>query len=272
MSIDKVIDSRMDPAAAFVRLVDIMAQLRAPGGCPWDREQSAESLLPYVIEEAYEVVEAIESGDTNEIRDELGDLLLQVVFHAEIARERGAFDIADVCRAISDKLERRHPHVFGDVTARTADEVVRNWARIKAGERAARGGADGALAGVPASLPALLQAERIAEKASHVGFDWPTVAGVLVKLREEIDELERAVASADGTAAAAELGDVLFTLASVGRHLGSSAEQALRAATARFARRFAVMERQAADAERPLAECDPEELERLWRLAKATAG
>jgi MazG family protein len=257
-----------DLTSAFARLVDIMARLRAPGGCPWDREQSRETLRPYVIEEAYEVLEAIDHDDPEGLRDELGDLLLQVVFHAEIARERGEFDVADVCRAIGDKLERRHPHVFADVTVRDSEEVARNWAAIKARERVAKGGSDTALAGVPASLPALLAAERLGEKASRVGFDWSSVAGVIEKVREELGELEAAVAARDGAATGHELGDLLLAVANLGRHLDHSAEMVLRAANARFACRFQEMERQALRDGVPLRERSPDTLERLWQDAK----
>jgi MazG family protein len=260
----------MTSAEAFTRLVDIMARLRAPGGCPWDREQSRESLRPYLIEEAYEVLDAIDAGDVDSIRDELGDLLLQVVFHSRIAAERGEFDVADVCEAVSDKLERRHPHVFGDVTVRDSGEVLRNWAAIKARERRDRGDSHSAVAGLPGSLPALLYAQRLGEKAARVGFDWPSLDGVLAKVREELDELERALAAGDGTAVGDELGDLLFTLASVGRHVGHSAELTLRNAALRFITRFQQMERQADTEGAPLTERSPEDLDRLWCAAKRT--
>jgi ATP diphosphatase len=258
----------MSAADEFGRLVGIMARLRAAGGCPWDREQSRESLRPYLIEEAYEVLEAIDGGDVADIADELGDLLLQVVFHAQIASEGAEFDIADVCSTIADKLVRRHPHVFGGLTVRDAGEVVHNWARIKAHERGARGLAADALAGVPQSLPALLQAERLGEKARRVGFDWADVRGVLDKAREELAELEQALSAGDRAVAGAELGDLLLTLASVGRHLGCSAELVLRAANTRFADRFREMERQATREGAPLGDRGPEDLDRLWRAAK----
>src|SRR5262245_19899359 len=169
-----------DPSVAdsFTRLVEIMARLRAPGGCPWDREQTPQSLRPYVLEEAYEVVDALDHGDPAELRDELGDLLLQIVFQSQLASEAGSFTVADVARAISEKLVRRHPHVFGDVKVQDADEVMRNWRRLKAAERAAKG-ETGALAGVPRALPALVRAEQLGEKAGHVGLDWSTAQGVL---------------------------------------------------------------------------------------------
>src|SRR5437016_222282 len=177
-------------AIAMTRLLEIMDRLRDPGGCPWDREQSLRSLTPYLLEEAHEVIEAIEAGDAAHHREELGDLLFQVVFQARIAREEGKFDFADVCDGISDKLTRRHPHVFGDVSVSGSREVVRNWERIKAEERTQKGQAPrSAIGGVPAGLPALVRGERITEKAAAVGFDWPDMDGVLAKVREELGEL-----------------------------------------------------------------------------------
>jgi MazG family protein len=258
----------MSPADAFTRLVNIMDRLRAPGGCPWDREQSRESLRPYLIEEAYEVLDAIDERDPASIKDELGDLLLQVVFHAQIAAEQGDFDVADVCTAICDKLERRHPHVFGSTVVRDSAEVTRNWAAIKAEEREARGASRTAIAGLPSSLPALLTAHRLGEKASRVGFDWSSVDGVLAKVREEFRELEDALAAGDINHAADELGDLLLALASLGRHLGHSAELTLRSATGRFRARFREMERQADAEGRPLSGRAPEDLDHLWREAK----
>lgn len=267
----KVRPLRMSPEQTFRRLVDIMARLRAPGGCPWDREQSRTTLRPYLIEEAYEVLEAIDTGDVHGLKEELGDLLLQVVFHAQIASESGEFGIAEVCTAVSDKLERRHPHVFGDVTVRDSAEVLRNWAQIKAEERGNDVRRAGALAGVPSSLPALLAAHRIGEKAASVGFDWAATDDVLLKVREELGELERAVASGDASAAGEELGDLLLALSSVGRHLGQDAEQALRGAMRRFVGRFQTMERASVADGVSLRDRTPEELERLWNAAKQAA-
>src|SRR5919202_5560733 len=181
--------------AAIDRLLRIMDRLRDPGGCPWDREQTLRSLTPYLLEEAHEVIEAIEAGDAQHHKDELGDLLFQVVFQARIAREEGKFDFAEVCDAIAKNLPRRHPHVFGDVSVSGSREVVKNWERIKADERKAKGDAPrSAIGGVPAGLPALVRAERITEKAAAVGFDWPDLPGVLAKVREELAELEQATA------------------------------------------------------------------------------
>lgn len=257
----------MPAAAAFTRLLDTMTRLRAPGGCPWDREQSRESLRPYLIEEAYEVLEAINSGDLSEIKDELGDLLLQVVFHAQIASERGEFTMADVCEAVNEKLERRHPHVFGSLNVRDSAEVLRNWATIKAAERSRHGRPTSAVAGVPASMPALLAAERIGEKVRRTGFDWLCARAVLEKVREELDELEREL-EADSSSASAELGDLLLSVASLGRHMGTSAELALREALARFMERFRLMESRARAEGRELAERSPDELEQLWQAVK----
>jgi tetrapyrrole methylase family protein/MazG family protein/ATP diphosphatase len=261
--------------ASLARLIDIMARLRAPGGCPWDREQTHDSLRPYVVEEAYEVLDAIESGDPEALCDELGDLLLQVLFHAEIASETGAFRLADVARAIAEKLERRHPHVFADVEVRDADEVVRNWRRIKAEERANMrsdgdtSGLAGVLAAIPRALPALTRAQEVGEKLAHAGFDWPDVSGVLAKVDEERQELGGAIEHGDQAAARAEVGDLLLTAASLARHLGVSAEMALRDATARLERRVAHVEAAAHAAGRSLESLDDAERERLWRAAKS---
>ena len=183
-------------AAAIDRLLGIMDKLRDPGGCPWDREQTLRTLTPYLLEEAHEVIEAIEAGDAKNHREELGDLLFQVVFQARIAREEGKFGFADVCDAISDKLTRRHPHIFADATVKDSREVIKNWERIKAEERKEKGDAPrSAIGGVPAGLPALVRAERITEKAAAVNFDWPDLGGVMAKVKEELAELEEAIAA-----------------------------------------------------------------------------
>jgi MazG family protein len=262
-----------DPRAAeaFARLVEIMAQLRGPEGCPWDREQTPESLRPYLVEEVYEVLEAIDGGDGEAVRDELGDLLLQVVFQSQLAAEAGRFTIADVARAISDKLVRRHPHVFGDVRVRDADEVVRNWKRIKAEERRTKGEAADPFAGVPAALPALVRADQLGEKAAHVGLDWRDADGVIEKVDEERRELAAAIATGDRGAIERELGDLLLAVASLARHLGVSAEMALRAANDRFVARVRRMEAEARARGATLGELGPEELDRLWSAAKASA-
>jgi len=224
--------------ATLVRLVGVMRRLLAPNGCPWDREQSLETLRKYVLEEACEVIDAIESGSREALREELGDLLLQVVFQAELLRKEGKFAIDDVIAGIVEKLVSRHPHVFGDVKAETAHEVLTNWEKLKAKEKQGRG----ILAGVPRSLPALVRAQRIGEKVSRVGFDWPDSRGSMEKVREEIGELERAIASGDAHHQEEELGDVLFALVNLARHLEVDAEGALRRTIDKFTTRFAHVE------------------------------
>ena len=255
-------------AETFSRLVDIMARLRGPDGCPWDREQTPETLRPYLLEEVYEVLEALDGGDAAAIRDELGDLLLQIVFQSQLAAEAGRFTVADVATAIADKLVRRHPHVFGDVKVRDAQEVVRNWGRIKAEERRRKGEDGDVFAGVPAALPALLRAQQLGEKAAHVGLDWPDMNGVLDKLREEQRELEAAVATGDRAAIEHELGDLLLTAASLARHLDVTAEIALRFANDRFVDRVRRVVAAARGRGVDPATLDPAELDRLWQAAK----
>ncbi len=250
---------------AFDELVQIMERLRAPGGCPWDREQTHRSIRKYVIEEAYEVAEAIDRDDPHELCGELGDLLLQVVFHAEMAREAGRFTIEDVCRRISEKMRRRHPHVFGDVEVVDAAEVVRNWEAIKAGER---GAGASAIDGVPRSLPALQRAERLGEKAARVGFDWPDAPAVLAKVDEERRELGEALAGGDRERITAELGDLLLAIANLARKLDVEPEAALAAAVDRFEARFRHLEGELRAAGRKVASTSPEELDRLWEEAK----
>jgi MazG family protein len=255
-------------ADTFTSLVEIMARLRGPGGCPWDHEQTPESLRPYLLEEAYEVLEAIEGGDAAALREELGDLLLQIVFQSQLAAEAGRFTIADVARAISDKLVRRHPHVFGDVRVRDAGEVVRNWGRIKAEERRAAGKDGDHFSGIPAVLPALARAQRLGERARHLGLDWSGVGGVQAKVREEHQELELAIASGDPRAVEHELGDLLLTLTSLARHLGLSAEIALRAASDRFVERARRVEATAREGGQDVASLTAEERDRLWTASK----
>lgn len=249
------------------RLVDIMARLRAPDGCPWDLEQTPTTLRPYLLEETYEVLEAIDAGDPAELRDELGDLLLQVVFQAQLAADDGRFTIADVARAIADKLVRRHPHVFGDVQVRDAREVSQNWSRIKAEERRRTGTTD-LFAGVPRSLPALALAQQLGEKAARVGLDWTAARDVLTKVDEERGELEAAIDDADPAAVEHELGDLLLAVASLGRHLGLSPELALRAANDRFMARVRHADAAAAASGTALVDLPEAERERLWQAAK----
>jgi MazG family protein len=256
---------------AFEELVRVMHRLRGPGGCPWDREQTHDSIKPYLIEEAYEVVEAIDARDDSELCGELGDLLLQIVFHAEMAGEQGRFSVTDVIRAITEKMVRRHPHVFADTRVSGAGEVVRNWSRIKAGER--RTAADSsALAGVPRAMPALLRAQRLGEKAGHAGFDWREASGVLAKLSEELDELRTAMANGDPARVEAELGDLLYAATSLARHVRLSAEDALTRAADRFSRRFRFMEDALAAHGRDIHSATAEELDALWEEAKRAVG
>jgi tetrapyrrole methylase family protein/MazG family protein len=251
----------------------IAARLRAPGGCPWDREQDHASLRPFLLEEAYEVYDALEHGATDGLAEELGDLLLQIVLHAQLGAEEGLFDLDDVYRHIAAKIVRRHPHVFADAHAATAGDVIQNWERIKARERAARGGEPrasdslpAAFAGLARSLPALAYAREMQERAAALGYDWPDVEGVIEKLEEEAVELLEAE---DDTHRTEEFGDLLLVLVNLGRKLGIDAESALRAGCAKFARRFALVERFAEERGRTLDAMTFEELDELWDRAKA---
>ena len=256
----------------------ISARLRQPDGCPWDREQTHTSLRKHLLEEAYEVYDALEAGATPELAGELGDLWLQIVLHAQLAAEAGVFDLADVQAAIASKIVRRHPHVFGDAIARTASDVNRQWERIKADERAALAEAEGgsereagtsnpasALDGISPSMPALAASQEMQDRAANLGYDWPTVDGVLDKVLEEADELRRA---ASGAERAEEFGDLLFVLVNLGRRRGIEAEAAVRAANAKFRRRFASVERGAAAQGVALRDLDFAALDALWDAAK----
>lgn len=238
------------------RLLDIMSRLRGPGGCPWDRAQDFASIAPYTIEEAYEVADAIDRNDMADLKEELGDLLLQVVFHARMAEEAGHFGFADVVQAIADKMERRHPHVFGDAKAATAEAVVANWEAIKAAEKPA----GSALDGVARALPALLRADKLSRRAARTGFDWPDAAAARAKLLEEVAELDSAECDA---ARAEEAGDLLFAAANWVRKLGLDPEAALRAACDKFEARFRAIE-----GEPGFRELDLAAQERLWQAAK----
>jgi tetrapyrrole methylase family protein / MazG family protein len=256
---------------AFARLVEIMATLRSPIGCPWDREQTPDTLKPYLIEETYEVLEALEAKDLQALKEELGDLLLQIVFHSQLMAEAGIFTIDDVAQAIADKLVRRHPHVFGDVKVKDADEVVQNWTKIKAKEKA--GKADRSiLAGVPHGAPALIQAQRLGEKASRVGFDWTSAAEVLKKVEEETGELAATLSAQDPARQEHELGDLLFALTNLARHLNLDAETALRKAGKRFSSRFRYIEAQLAQQDEDIHHASLTRLEELWEEAKRTLG
>ena len=260
-------------------LLAIMAALRTPGsGCPWDLEQDFASIAPYTIEEAYEVADAIERGDRRDLADELGDLLLQVVFHSRLAEEEGAFAFGDVVEAITSKMIRRHPHVFGDVSGLTPDEVKGLWSTIKLQEnrertasRAATGQPDqlaGALAGVPVALPALTRALKLQEKASRVGFDWNDVAEVIAKLREEITEVEVEIETGNAAKAREEVGDLLFAIVNLARHLNADPERALRGTNTKFERRFRHIESRLAESGRPIGSASLEEMESYWIDAK----
>ena len=271
---------RPAPSRDIARLIEIMTALRTPvSGCPWDLAQTYATIAPYTIEEAYEVADAIERGDFADLRDELGDLLLQVVFHARIAEEEGRFDFGGVVEAITTKLIRRHPHVFGDAGSLAPEEVKSLWDRIKSEEkreravaRAAAGApaerSGGALSGVPENLPALTRALKLQQKASKVGFDWNDARAVLAKLREEIDEVEAEIVAGDLEATRAEMGDLLFAFANLARHLDVDPETALRGANAKFERRFGHIEaRLEAEGRRPDG-ATLAEMEALWIEAK----
>lgn len=251
----------------FEELVDIMAKLRSKGGCPWDQEQTHQTLRPYLIEEAYEVLDALDNGEDGDFRDELGDLLLQVVFHAQIATEEQRFDIHDVARAINDKLVRRHPHVFGDIRADTADEVLTNWEKIKQEEKGEEG-AGSVLDGLPAGMPALLRAYRIQEKVARINFDWDDVKAVLEKVGEEIGEVRRALEHGDRAKIEEEMGDLLFSLVNLSRHLNVPPEDALRRSNDKFIRRFRFIEAALELKGESLEKATFEELDALWDEAK----
>ena len=254
------------------RLVEIMARLRSPGdGCPWDLEQSFATIAPYTVEEAYEVADAIERGDLADLKEELGDLLLQVVFHARMAEEQGAFGFADVAEAISAKMVRRHPHVFGEARRRSASEQTEAWEAIKAEERAskARTATPSLLDDVPVGLPALTRAVKLSRRAARVGFVWPSAAEVLAKLREEVAELEAEVAAGDVGKAQDELGDVLFVCANLARELDIDPEAALRGTNAKFMRRFKYIEAELAARGSSPEQSDLAEMDALWNAAKA---
>ncbi|MDP3089820.1 MAG: nucleoside triphosphate pyrophosphohydrolase [Nitrospira sp.] len=268
----------------FSKLIDLMATLRAPNGCPWDRKQTHESLKPYLLEEAYEVLETIDHRDTAKLKEELGDVLLQVIFHSQIASEAGTFTIDDVVDHLAAKLVRRHPHVFGDPDAATTptngEQVLSQWEEIKRTERQAAGGAQSALEGVPKALPALLRAYQVQARASRVGFDWSHdatgLADVFKKIAEEIGELQAALAAEAALGSspssrdevAGELGDLLFSLVNLARFLKVNPEDALRLSTNRFVDRFVLVESQAAEQQRPLSGMTASELDGLWKNAK----
>ncbi|RCS24300.1 nucleoside triphosphate pyrophosphohydrolase [Phyllobacterium salinisoli] len=270
----------MKPSRDITRLIEIMAALRTPGtGCPWDLEQDFRSIAPYTLEEAFEVIDAIERGDLDDLREELGDLLLQVIFHARMAEEQGAFDFGDVVDAITTKMIRRHPHVFGDEDARGAGMAKGAWNRIKAEEKAERlqrraelglddGEKNGFLDDVPQALPALMRALKLQQKAAKVGFDWSEAEPILDKIAEETAELRDALQSGRKSDVAEEYGDLLFAIVNLGRHLDIEPESALRGTNEKFRSRFHFIEKSLKEQERSLDEASLDEMEELWQKAK----
>jgi MazG family protein len=265
----------------FEKLVAVQERLRAPGGCPWDREQTHATLRSYLIEEAYEVLDALDSGDDAKFAEEMGDLLLQVLFHSDIAREQGRFTVSDVIREIHDKMIRRHPHVFGDVRVKNSHQVLQNWERIKAQERLDKAAApknNGApdapakptslLEGVSRGLPAMLEGLQLTRKAARAGFDWQDTGGIFEKLREEMAEVRHALTENNALRAEEELGDLLFAVVNLARFVQVDPEIALKKANAKFQRRFVEMERSAANRERAFAALPREEMESLWDAVK----
>jgi MazG family protein len=259
-------EPKLSAGAGFARLVEIMARLRAPGGCPWDREQNFDTIKPYLLEETYEVMDAIDARDWDGLADELGDLLLQSVFFAQMASEEGRFDITDSIEAINSKLIRRHPHVFAEGDARTSDDVKRRWEEIKAAEKPRPAGL---LAGVSRSLPALVEAQLIASRAAGAGFDWENVGQVFDKLHEELDELDAACRTGSASAIEDELGDLLFVIVNIARFLKVDPEQALRKTNAKFRRRFAHVEDGLATLGKTPRDATINEMESLWQEAKS---
>ncbi len=251
---------------SFKDLVEIMKKLRSPEGCPWDREQTHESLLPYLIEETYEVIDAVKKGDDEELKEELGDLLLQVVFHSQIARERGAFDIGDVIDSITRKLIYRHPHVFGNRNdIRTAEDVNREWEKLKQKEGKVK---ESILDGIPDSMPSLERAYKLQKKAAKVGFDWESFEGIKEKLLEELSEIEGELRKKNRKKLEEEVGDLLFMAVNLARFLGVHPEVALRLANEKFEKRFRYLERKAKEKGRELKEMSLDEMEKLWQEAK----
>jgi len=250
------------------KLLKIMAKLRNPdGGCPWDLEQDFATIVPYTIEEAYEVADAIERNDMPALKEELGDLLLQVVFHSQMAAEENLFTFEDVAQTIGEKMERRHPHVFGNATIESADAQTENWEVIKAEERKKKSG-NSILADVPAALPALMRAEKLQKRASRVGFDWPSDEGVIEKIQEELQESKEAIASGDKAKMQDELGDLLFAVTNLARFHGIDPEDALRQTNAKFTKRFQFIEAALKKQGKTMQDSNLDEMEALWQKAK----
>ena len=252
---------------SFSQLINLMARLRGPAGCPWDREQTPESLKPFLIEECYEVIEALDEGSPDKVKEELGDLLFQIIFHARIAEEQGAFTIQDVAGTIVDKMTRRHPHVFGGEKVSTSGEVLANWEEIKKKEKAHQKRTS-ILDGVPQGMPALLRAHGIQKRAARVGFDWNELDEALPKLDEEIAEFKESLKTKDATAIEDELGDIFFMLVNISRFLEINPEDALRKTISKFIHRFRYIEENAAEAGRSLKDMTLDEMEKLWQEAK----
>ena len=261
-------EAQAPAAEALQRAASIMARLRAPGGCPWDREQTFDTIKRHTLEETYEVFDAIERRAWPDLKDELGDLLLQVLFYTQMASEAGYFDLRDVAENLSAKLIRRHPHVFADAVATDSDAVLRNWEQIKVEEKKSKPAATSLLDDIPRTMPATLEASKLGSRAAKVGFDWPNADGLFDKLAEETAELHAEIARADTDKIEAEFGDLLFTTMNLARHLNIDAESALRRSNAKFRARFASMERVSGGAEQ-LKSMSPDELERLWSAAKS---
>jgi MazG family protein len=253
----------MRPGESLADLVDVMKRLLAPDGCPWDREQTLHTLKSYLIEETYEVLEAIEEGTPDQHREELGDLLMQIVFQAELRAAEGGFTIDDVVAGIADKLRRRHPHVFGDVKLETSGEVLDQWSRLKEQEKPRR-----TLEGIPRAMPALARAQKLSERAAQVGFDWPDAAGARAKVAEELEEIDRAMEGGDAAALEHEIGDVFFAAVSLARKVGVDPEAALRAANARFQTRFEFIEDRLRERGKTPRDSTLDEMDALWDQAK----
>ncbi|MDO8681986.1 MAG: nucleoside triphosphate pyrophosphohydrolase [Armatimonadota bacterium] len=254
-------------ADEFQKLVDVVAELRSEHGCPWDRKQNHESLRRFAIEETYEVIEAIDHGSDSKLKEELGDFILQALLHAQIAKERGAFDIADVCAVIREKLLRRHPHVFGEVEVSTVDDVVHNWEAIKSAEPGYED-RKSVLDGIPKSLPALIRAAEMSKRASKVGFDWPDISQILEKLNEETTELSEAIESGDTSHVKREVGDLLFVIVNIARFLDIDPEESLREMLERFSTRFRCIEDRAKSTGRKVSDMTLEEMDAVWDEAK----